>query len=351
MWVRNKIFDTNLISAAQYDIPVIGVGNITIGGTGKTPHVEYILQNLCSNYRVAVLSRGYKRKTKGFILANSKSTPESIGDESWQIYHKFGMSAKVAVCESRRKGIDELLRLYPDLDLILLDDSFQHRWVKPSVNICLMEYGRPVYRDKVLPLGRLRESASGISRADMVIVTKCPVNASQLQLRIVANELDLMKYQKLYFSRYSYEELKPVFPDENPYVANLTSLTHDDSVFLLTGIAHPRYFVRHYHDYPFNKRVQHFPDHHDFSRKDIELIADKFRKMKGERKLIITTEKDAVRIAHNPYFPNFLKPFIFYQPVSVKMIQGTYDHDNNLIQDLMQSVNKSLKRQENNEQA
>lgn len=341
MWVRNKLFETGILKEQEYSVPVIGVGNLTIGGTGKTPHVEFILENLSGMRKVAMLSRGYKRKTSGFILANSKSTPESIGDEPWQIYNKFGASVKVAVCESRKKGIQEIMRLFPDTELIVLDDSFQHRWVKPLVNICLMEYGRPVYNDRLLPLGRLRESWHEISRADMVIVTKCPVTAQQIDLRVVANSLDLMKFQKLYFSRYSYEPLKPVFPEENPYTATLMNLTADDSVFLLTGIAHPRYFVRHFRDYPFFKYVAHYPDHHDFSRKDIESISEKFRNLKGERKIIVTTEKDAVRLAHNPYFPNELKPYVFFQPIKVRMVQGTWDHDNDLTDDLNAVLDKS----------
>ncbi len=335
MWVRNKMFDFGILRQTEYDVPVVGVGNITVGGTGKTPHTEYIVSQLCSSYNIAVLSRGYKRKTRGFIVANSKSTPDSIGDEPWQIYNKLGMRAKVAVCENRRKGITELLRLYPELDLIVLDDSFQHRWVKPRISILLMEYGRPVYKDHLLPLGRLRESAHEINRAAKVIVTKCPETLSPLDLRIVTKELDLMKFQKLYFSRYVYEDLRPVFPDESKFIVNLSSFTERDSIYLLTGIAHPRYFVRHYKNYPCRKRVEHFPDHHDFSRSDIHRIAERFRQMKGERKVIITTEKDAVRLVHNPYFPQDLKPFTFFQPISVGMLPGTYDHDNDLIQDLM----------------
>lgn len=344
VWVRNKLFDSHILPEETFSIPIVGIGNITVGGTGKTPHVEFVLESLCSDYKVAVLSRGYMRNTKGFVLANSKSTPESIGDEPWQIYNKFGMSAKVAVCENRRKGIEELTRLFPDLNLIILDDSFQHRWVKPLVSICLMEYGRPVYKDKLLPLGRLRESAHAINRADMVIVTKCPDNISQIDQRIVDKALDLMKFQKLYFSRYSYEPLKPVFPDENPYTASLMSLGENDAVFLLTGIAHPRYFVRHFREYPFRKKVAHYPDHHDFSRKDIDKIAEKFRRMKGERKIILTTEKDAVRLAHNPYFPNDLKPFVFYQPIRVKMLDGLYDHAKDLVGDLKDAIDKQLRQ-------
>lgn len=335
MWVRNKLFDFGLLHQSEYEVPVIGVGNITVGGTGKTPHTEYIVSHLCSSYKVAVLSRGYKRKTRGFIVANSKSTPDSIGDESWQIYNKFGMRARVAVCEDRRKGIRELLRLYPDLDLIVLDDSFQHRWVKPRVSVLLMEYGRPVYKDRLLPLGRLRESAHEINRADKVIVTKCPDSLSPIDLRIVTKELDLMKFQKLYFSRYAYGELKPVFPDEAKFKVNIASFSERDSIFLLTGIAHPHYFVRHFKQYPCRKKVDHFPDHHDFSRSDIQKIAEKFKQMKGERKIIVTTEKDAVRLVHNPYFPPELKPYTFFQPIEVDFVAGTYEHDNDLIRDLV----------------
>lgn len=338
VWVRNKLFDLGILRQVEFDVPVVGLGNITIGGTGKTPHTEYILSNLSGRYKIAVLSRGYKRRTKGFIVANSKSTPETIGDEPWQIYNKFGRVIKVAVCENRRMGISELLNLYPDLELILLDDSFQHRWVKPKISILLMEYSRPVYKDHLLPLGRLRESPHEINRADKVIVTKCPDNLNPIDYRIVTKDLDLMKFQKIYFSRYAYDDLRPVFPDEAKFSVNLRSLSQKDSVYLLTGIAHPRYFVLHFKNYPFHKRVEHFPDHHNFSRKDIAKVADTFRAMKGERKLIITTEKDAVRLVHNPYFPPELKPFVFFQPIRVEMVTGPYGHDNDLIHDLIHEL-------------
>ncbi|MDE6330453.1 MAG: tetraacyldisaccharide 4'-kinase [Muribaculaceae bacterium] len=338
MWVRNKLFNIGWLPQVEFDVPIIGVGNITVGGTGKTPHTEYIVSQLCASYKLAVLSRGYKRKTHGFIVANSKSSPETIGDEPWQIYNKFGRRIKVAVCESRKKGISELLKLYPDIELIILDDSFQHRWVKPKISILLMEYERPVYNDHLLPLGRLRESSHEINRADKVIVTKCPESLSPIDYRIVTKNLDLMKYQKLYFSRYAYEELQPVFPEDARFKANLAKLTAKDSVLLLTGIAHPRYFVRHFREYPFSKKVEHFSDHHDFKRADIQRIDQRFRAMKGERKLIVTTEKDAVRLVHNPYFPQELKPFVFFQPISVRMVTGPYGHDNDLIADIRSEI-------------
>ncbi len=335
--VRNWLFDHNVLPQEECDVPVITVGNLTVGGTGKTPHVEYILGMLAMEYNMAVLSRGYKRKTKGFIIANSNSTPDSIGDEPLQMYQKFGMRAKIAVCESRRKGIMELLRLFPDLQLIVLDDGFQHRYVKPKVSVLLMDYNRPVYDDHLLPLGRLRENARQTNRADMVVVTKCPDDLSPLQYRLVSKKLDLMPYQKLYFSNYSYGALLPVFPDDKPYHVQLSSLTERDSVMLLTGVANPRGFVRHFRNYPFKVKVCHYPDHHSFTRDDIRKIEAEFKALTGERKIILTTEKDAVRLAFNPYFPSALKPLTYFLPIAVRMIPGL---DNlNFIEDLKKAIN------------
>jgi len=338
VFIRNKMFDKGFILKEQrFDIPVVGVGNITVGGTGKTPHVEYIVENLLGEYNIAVLSRGYRRHTKGFILANSKSTPDLIGDEPMQIYNKFGRIIKVAVCESRREGIRELQRLFPDLDLILLDDSFQHRYVKPKVSILLMDYNRPIYRDHLLPLGRLRESPHEVNRADMVIVTKCPMEIRPIDFRIVSKELDLMSYQKLFFSRYESGAVTPVFPDDSLYHVSLSSLTEEDSVLLLTGIAHPRQFVRQFRKYPFKCKVFHFPDHHDFTRKDVEKIKERFDNLTGRRKLVLTTEKDAVRLSCNPYFSKEMKPFVFYLPVRVNMINVLSDRD--FIDELRSAIN------------
>ena len=325
--LRNWMFDHDILPQEEFDVPVVSVGNMTVGGTGKTPHVEYILSMLSVEYNIAVLSRGYKRKTKGFILANVHSTPDSIGDEPLQIYRKYGMNVKVAVCESRRKGIKELLRQFPELQLIVLDDGFQHRYVKPKVSILLMDFARPIYDDHLLPLGRLRESAHQVGRADMVIVTKCPEELPPLEYRLVTKKLDLMSFQQLYFSRFSYGQLTPVFPDDEPYNVSLSGLSEKDGVFLVTGIANPRTFVRYFKNYRFKVKVAHFSDHRDFSRDDIQLIKDRFRTLTGERKIIVTTEKDAVRLMYNPYFPSELKKLIYYLPVTVKMEPGIDEGD------------------------
>ncbi len=195
VYLRNKMFDANILKQKEFDIPVVSVGNITVGGTGKTPRVEYIVSRLSGSFNIGVLSRGYKRKTRGFIMANSKSSRNSIGDEPYQIWHKFGGVVKVAVCEKRTEGIRELSRLHPELDLIVLDDAFQHRYVKPKVSILLIDYNRPVFTDKLLPLGRLRESIHAVGRADMVIVTKCPDDIQPLNYRIMSNNLELMAFR------------------------------------------------------------------------------------------------------------------------------------------------------------
>lgn len=335
--VRNWLFEQKILKSEEYDIPVIGVGNLTVGGTGKTPHVEYIVSNLLIDKKIAVLSRGYKRKTKGFVLANAKSTPSAIGDEPYQIYQKFHGKVVVACCENRRKGIEELLKLYPDLEVIVLDDSFQHRWVKPKISILLTDYSRPFYKDKLLPLGRLREGPMQVNRADMVIVTKCPANLQPIKFRLASKDLDLMAFQKLFFSRYDYGQLKPVFADDAPYSISLNELNENDAVMLLTGIANPRYIVRYFRSYSFRVKVDHYPDHHDFTKRDIQDIEKKFKAMPGSRKIIVTTEKDAVRLMHNPYFPKELKPFTFFLPVEVRMVRGVEDHD------LMEEIRNQIK--------
>lgn len=326
--IRNWLFDKNILKQEEFDVPIVCVGNLTVGGTGKTPHVEFIVSNLLSVYNIGVLSRGYKRKTKGFILANSKSTPDIIGDEPMQIYQKFGTRVKVAVCESRRKGIRELLKAFPQINLIVLDDAFQHRYVKPKVSVVLTDFNRPFYKDHLLPWGRLRENPHQVNRADMVVVTKCPEDLQPLTYRLISKDLDLMTYQKLFFSCYQYGGLLPVFPDDCPYRTSLGSLTERDTVLLVTGIAHPRYFVRYFKNFAFKVKVIHFPDHHDFSRHDLDSVLEKFNTFTGERKIIVTTEKDAVRLQHNPYFPRELMPFTFYLPIMVKMINGAVgDYD------------------------
>lgn len=323
--LRNCFFNWGIFKQRTFDVPVVVVGNIAVGGSGKTPHVEYIIEALRSSYKIGVLSRGYKRHTKGFILASHRSTPLDIGDEPYQIYQKYGGDVTVAVCEDRCKGIEEMLRINPEINLMLLDDAFQHRYVKPAVSIVLTEFNRPIFFDKMLPLGRLRESARARYRADMILVTKCPEKIKPVEYRIFKNHLSLYPYQKLYFSRFRYNNLQPVFPDNARQIPYLEYLSDQDRLLIVSGIANPKPFVRHIKRFKSLVKIQVFPDHHNFSRKDLDLINNRFESINARNKYIITTEKDAVRLANNPYFPPALRPYIFYLPVKVEFDDNTGD--------------------------
>lgn len=322
VWFHNKLFDANIRKQHRFSVPVISVGNITVGGTGKTPHVEYLVDKLEENYNIAVLSRGYRRRTKGFVLASPVSTPAQIGDEPYQIYRKFKDRIKVAVCNNRKKGIEKLLKLFPDLNLIILDDAFQYRSIKPLVSVLLLDYHRPIDNDDLLPLGRLREPQHASERADIIVMTKCKEYLSPIEMRALSKSVNPLSFQKIFFSSIDYQDLKPVFPDNSPYAGNLESLTENDAVLLVTGIAHPKSFVRFFKKYPFKTRVMRFPDHHNFSKKDLSQIIKTFSKIRAKRKIIITTEKDSVRFLHNPYFPYKLKPYMFYLPIRIRMFSG-----------------------------
>lgn len=325
--MRNKFFDWGFLKQHEFDVPIIVVGNLTAGGTGKTPHVEYIVNALRHSHHIAVLSRGYKRRTKGFVLATNRSTPREIGDEAFQIYHKFNGSVIMAVCEDRVAGIEELLKIDPKISLIVLDDAFQHRYVKPKVAVLITEYGRPVYQDKLLPYGRLRESVRGMHRADIVITTKCPDNIKQIDYRIVSKHLDLYPYQDLFFSRYAYKNLVPLFPDAVRSIPCLDWMSENDTILAVAGIGNPRPFIRYLKSFMPRVKVNVFPDHHSYSRKDIDLLRNRYNSMKGERRIIITTEKDAVRLVCNPYFPHELKAVTFYIPIEVQFIHRSGNDD------------------------
>lgn len=324
VWLRQTAFNIGLLPQEEFEVPVVSVGNITVGGTGKTPHVEYIIESLYRRYHVAVLSRGYKRKTKGFILASNNMTPRDIGDEPYQIYRKYGSLITLAVCENRRKGINQLLNIDPSINLILLDDAFQHRYVKPKVSIVLMDYNRPCYNDRLMPLGTLREPVTSLTRCNMVIVTKCPSDITPVDIRMMKNDLEQYMFpppsQHLFFSNIRYADPVPVFPVQSPQLTSLHWLHPDDAVLCVTGIATPKPLVRYLRQFQASVKVMHFDDHHFFTRKDFSLIFKVFKSLEGKRKFIITTEKDAVRIMNNPYYPPTKRNIIFYIPMKVGIL-------------------------------
>lgn len=320
MAIRNKMFDCGILKQQEFDIPIVVVGNLAMGGTGKTPHVEYIVSALMGRYNVGVLSRGYKRATKGFVLASPQSRPEDIGDESYQIYRKFGPEVTVAVCEKRTEGIERMREINPNLNIIILDDAFQHRYVKPTVSVILTEYHRPVFSDSILPFGRLRESPRALNRADFVVVTKCPPDVKPMNYRIFESNLSLFPFQKLYFSRYNYGHFVPVFPDEAESVPAIDAMRPDSSILVVTGVANPKPFARFLRRHKAKVKLKRFTDHHNFTASDMDEISRLFDQLPGTHKFIATTEKDAVRLLNNPYFPHRLKKSIFYVPIKVDFI-------------------------------
>ncbi len=324
--LRNKMFDMDILSSREFDIPVVVVGNIAVGGTGKTPHTEHIVGALKEEFRIGVLSRGYRRRTKGFILATPDSHPDDIGDEPYQIHRRFGgEGVVVAVSEDRVKGIEQMRRLHPELNLIVLDDAFQHRYVKPTLAIVLSEYNRPPYEDSLLPYGRLREPITSLNRADVVVVTKCPDTAQPIDFRVLREKLNLFPYQKLIFTSYSYRPLRPVFPDDAPAtIPQLHSYGAGDVVISLTGVANPRPFLRHIRKRGIKVKVLRFDDHHRFTASDMESLRRKFATIASNpRALILTTEKDAVRLAACPYFPPELRSKTFFIPIEVEELSAS----------------------------
>ncbi|MDR2968804.1 MAG: tetraacyldisaccharide 4'-kinase [Tannerellaceae bacterium] len=316
--IRNKLFDLGILPCEQFPVPVICVGNLAAGGTGKTPHTEYIIRLLLHRrYKIAVLSRGYKRKTTGYILAESHHTSREIGDEPFQIRSKFP-DITLAVDADRRRGIRNLLRLPEDKrpEVILLDDGFQHRYVKPSFSIILTDFHRKFSSDKLLPVGLLREPAEAVRRADVVIVTKCEKDMKPIEYRIMEEDMHLLAHQQVFFSRVVYSDLKPLFPG----VAGLRVLRdirRNDDVLVISAIANPAPLEDEIKRYSKKVHCASFPDHHDFDRKDFEELANLFDAMASSEKLIVVTEKDAARIRHNPLLPEKWKETIYYLPISI----------------------------------
>ena len=321
--LRNKLFDWGWLRSKSFDVPVICVGNLAVGGTGKTPHTEYLIKLLQqAGLNVATLSRGYKRKSKGYVLAENKSSVSEIGDEPYQMKSKFP-DVQVAVDENRCHGIEQLLQLKsPAVDAILLDDAFQHRYVKAGMNILLTDYHRLLCDDALLPAGRLREPASGKYRAQVVIVTKCPDDIKPIDFNIITKRLNLYPYQQLYFSRFRYGMLTPLFPQKANSRKVLSSLTGDEQILLVTGIASPTPLVKEVEAYTSHVRLLAFDDHHDFRNKDLQQIKEQFLQLEEWKRLIITTEKDATRLKNHPALDEALKPYIYVLPIEIEFLQN-----------------------------
>ena len=322
--LRNELFALGILKERSFSIPVISVGNITVGGSGKTPHVEYLIRLLQDYIKVGVLSRGYKRKSHGYVLADDNSTMRDLGDEPYQIKQKFH-DIYVAVDKNRCNGITRLThdKATSNVGVILLDDAFQHRYVKPGLNILLVDYHRLIIYDRLLPAGRLREPLNGKQRADIVIITKCPRDLKPMEFRILTKAMDLFPYQQLFFTTIDYGTPQALFSDK-------TTSLNKYNVLLVTGIASPEQMENDMKHKCRSLTSLAFEDHHLFNTKDEQRINNAFERLPSP-KIIVTTEKDSTRLVNLNGLTTEVRDAIFVLPIKVKFMLNQGELFNNKI--------------------
>ena len=324
--VRNVMFDLNIIKSHEFPLPTICIGNISAGGTGKTPHTEFLIELLKEKHRLAVLSRGYGRKSKGYIKADDSTAMPQIGDEPFQIKNKFP-EITVAVCEKRVIGIERLVAEDKSIEAILLDDAYQHRHVKAGLNILLIDSNRPIWQDRVLPFGRLRESIAGIRRADVVIMTKCK-SLSAEETRWCRSYIKGWKDIPVFFSRMRYGKCYPIFTGAAPF----EQIRPQQEVLVVTGIANPAPLREEIEKCGAKVTMMKFGDHHNFTQGDIAAIAEVFSSIEGNEKIIITTEKDATRLLQRNDIPPSIKERTYALPIKVEILEGEEKMFNQIIE-------------------
>lgn len=320
-WIRNKVYDKGIYGAVEFSVPVISVGNLSVGGTGKTPHIEYLIRLLQYEFKVATMSRGYKRKTSGFRLAAvAEDSVETIGDEPMQFFSNFP-EIYVTVCADRMAGIPELIGLKPDTEVVLLDDAFQHRSVKPGLNILIMDYHRPFYRDYILPFGRLREGRNGYRRADVIIVSKCPEDLSEQEQVSVISQIKPLEKQQVFFSKINYLEFYDFFNGQKVTPAASSNF------ILVSGIARPKPLMDYLEQRSSFVHLLQYPDHHYFTIADLEEIRETFKGWEAADKAVVVSEKDAVRLAlHKEKLQEWAIP-VFVLPIEIQFLNNKTTFD------------------------
>ncbi|MBA3675261.1 MAG: tetraacyldisaccharide 4'-kinase [Chitinophagaceae bacterium] len=328
IWLRNILYDKNILSSESFNFPIVCVGNLAIGGTGKTPMVEYLVRLLKEDYKVATMSRGYKRKTKGFAIANEGTTALDIGDEPMQFYKKFP-DITVSVAEERLVSIPQLLHDKPGTQVIILDDAFQHRQVRAGLNILLTEYKDLFTRDFILPAGNLRDIKASYKRADIIIVTKCKSHITEDEKNKIIEEIKPLSHQKIFFTKIEYGSPYHLFNKQEKF------LSPDTNILLVCGIANPKPIKEILNTYASTYDMMRFRDHHIFSIDDLKDIKEQFEKLETENKIILTTEKDGVRLVK---FENELKDLpVYVFPIRHKVLFGQDEQLNIIITDFVKS--------------
>jgi tetraacyldisaccharide 4'-kinase len=320
VYLRNRMYDLHIFKSKEFDVPVISIGNITVGGTGKTPHVEYIVNLLKDKFEVATLSRGYKRKSRGFVKVGPDSPVIQVGDEPLQIKKKFP-GITVTVCENRVSGVEKILEPGSGTppDVVLLDDAFQHRRITPGINILLIDYNRQIKEDMLLPAGRLREGSHQMRRANIIIFTKCPDEITPIVRRIMQKEVRLRPYQELFFTTLVYDKIIPVFSGKE--LNRRFFENREYAVLVVTGIASPVLIYKYLEKFSKKMETLTFPDHHHYSEDDIRVIFRKFEKINSDKKIIVTTEKDAMHFKDIPDLTVEFKEALYYLPVKIKFLE------------------------------
>lgn len=329
VFLRNQLYKLGLLKSVEFNIPVISIGNITIGGTGKSPHIEYLIRLLKEHIQVATLSRGYGRKTKGYLVVSPNMSAEQAGDEPLQFKRKFP-DIPVVVAESRTFGIIQMLQQFSSLQCILLDDAFQHLSVKPGLNLLLTAYDFPYYKDFLLPVGRLREWPTASRRADAIIVTKCPADWNSGMRDTVTQKLKLKPHQKVFFSRFQYGYPYSFF---NP--AHRIQLGEKRDVVVLSAIANTDYLMDHLERFDNTYHSLSFTDHHLFSVDEISQMTQLFDQLKNDQKFVLTTEKDAVRLEPHRQFLFEKRIPVFVLPVGVEFLDDDKERFDQFIQDYL----------------
>jgi len=329
---RNYLYNSKIKKSIYFrNVFVICLGNLAVGGTGKTPHTEYIINFLKNKYKIAFLSRGYKRKTKGFRYIDKNSTPQEVGDEPYQIYNKFDIIS--AVCKNRIMAINKIVEEHSP-QVIILDDALQYKALIPSISILLTQYDRPFFKDYFLPLGRLRDSKQEYTRANIIFITNCKENIFPIEKEIWKANIELKPYQKIFFTTVKYQNI--VNGNDTTISINLEELKKYD-ILLFTGIANPQYITNFYKNQAKTLKTIIFDDHKIYTPKDIENIGTNFDAINSKNKIIVTTEKDYVKVKY--LLTENLKKYIFYQPINIDFL---FDQKKEFEETLIKRVEKFL---------
>ncbi len=314
--IRHRLFDWGVLKSEKFDIPIICIGNITVGGTGKTPMAEMIIDYMAQRHTVALLSRGYGRRTKGYLEVKTSSHYREVGDEPLQIKLKFPETL-VVVCEKRAEAIRRIREEHPEVDLIIMDDGFQHRYVEPKINVVMVDATRPIQEDDMLPLGTLRDLPEELHRAHYFVVTKCPEPMAPIDRRIMRKVLIQVAYQRVYFTRMERFMPQPLFPDEE----NLTPISQGGKVIALSGIGNPAPFVDGLKTTYNVVEEMTLEDHHVYKMSDMHHLEELLTA--HSHAVIVTTEKDAVKMMRREKVPAAVRRALYYLPINISFIEDS----------------------------